>query len=359
MEKKRKWNFELLRIVSMVMIIILHYWGKSTYLDTATIEMPGFYIGWFFKAICLCSVNCYVLLSGYFLIDKPFKPSRILKVWAEVEFYSVMILFITSFIRHDHISIMTLIRSLLPITTESYWYVTVYILLLVISPILNFYIEKCDKKQLRTTCIILVTVFSVLPTILCYNDFTNIENGYSLLWFVSLYIIAAYIRKYGIGFFENSRNRIISFVASFGILFFSKIVIHILSVQVVGEEKYTNLLFRYNSIFTLTASVSLFCIFKNINITNKHLSKMISTVAPSTFGVYLIHLHPSIKEWFWRDIINPMQYDTLMTLMGNFVITVSSVFIICAIVDIIRIKTIEKPVLRLCIKIDDLFAKKT
>ena len=39
---KRDANFELLRIVAMIMIVSLHYWGKSNYLDNVTVGTPGF-----------------------------------------------------------------------------------------------------------------------------------------------------------------------------------------------------------------------------------------------------------------------------------------------------------------------------
>lgn len=357
MDKNRKTNFELLRIVSMIMIVILHYWGKSTYLDKVTIEMPGFYIGWLCKSICLCAVNCYVMLSGYFLMDKSFKPSRMFKIWAEVLFYSVTVYFFSSLIRNTNISLGGLIKSFLPVTTEAYWYVTVYLLLLVISPMLNFYIAKCNEKCLRNTCLSLTFIFSIIPTIFCYNDFTHTEYGYSILWFIVLYLIAAYIRKYGIKFFEKYNNSIICFVGSVIILFGSKIVIYTLSKAIFQEVKYTNILFTYNSLITLISSASLFHIFKNIYIKDEKLSRVILYISPSTFGVYLIHLHPEIKDWFWIDIVNPMKYDNWLILIGHFIATVISVYFFCTALDVIRIKTIEKPIIRLSRKIDEYYFK--
>ena len=74
MEKqKRDMNFELLRIVSMILIISSHYIIHSTILD----EVEQFSFNYFFieiiRALTRISVGLYVLITGYYMIKSKIK----------------------------------------------------------------------------------------------------------------------------------------------------------------------------------------------------------------------------------------------------------------------------------------------
>ena len=73
---KRQGNFELLRIISMVMIVTLHYLKKGGLLS-ANEGSVVYYFAWTLEALCLISVNSYVFISGYFTKTKTFKLSDI------------------------------------------------------------------------------------------------------------------------------------------------------------------------------------------------------------------------------------------------------------------------------------------
>lgn len=70
--KARNSNLELLRIISMCGIIIIHYSGSELGGAVQNALFPNF--SWMFthflNAFCVPLVNCFVLITGYFLIDK-------------------------------------------------------------------------------------------------------------------------------------------------------------------------------------------------------------------------------------------------------------------------------------------------
>ena len=70
-EKKRQLNYELLRIIAMLMIVSLHYLSKGEILgDHARNDMTVTgYVAWLIEAFCIVAVNVYVLISGYFGMD--------------------------------------------------------------------------------------------------------------------------------------------------------------------------------------------------------------------------------------------------------------------------------------------------
>ena len=83
-EKPRQLNMEILRIVAMLMIITLHYLDKGGVLKEFTLKMGlNRELAWIIEALCMGSVNIYVLISGYFLSKSAFKLTRILQLFMD------------------------------------------------------------------------------------------------------------------------------------------------------------------------------------------------------------------------------------------------------------------------------------
>lgn len=342
---RREMNFELLRVFAMLMIISLHYWGKSGYIDNVKIDSPSFFLAWLIRAICFCAVNCYVLLTGYFMSLQKFKVSKVVKIWLQVFEYSITVYVISCFFGINVFSTGSLVKCFFPVTTEAYWFVTKYILLVLITPFLNYYISFCNKKQLGLTCVVFVCLFSLAPTFLCFCDFANLADGYSVIWFTTLYLIAAYIRLYGLDLLESKKICLVGFCVNTGLLFFSKIIIYLVTSHLLDEVKYTNVFFRYNSIFVFMSSLLLFGLFKNIKIVNEKICKLIGFFSPAMLGVYLLHLSPSIKDWFWKEVVNPTKIEGFLHLLLHYFVTVLTVFLLCSLVELLRKIILEKSVI--------------
>ena len=119
----RQSNFELLRIFAMIMIIAHHFavHGGLEYSSNTTL---GAIYMWFLHSGGKIGVNIYFLISGYFLIsEKRFKTEKIIKIWLQVFFYSVLFYGIMSIykltITHNFsFSIRELLSALFPISFE-------------------------------------------------------------------------------------------------------------------------------------------------------------------------------------------------------------------------------------------------
>lgn len=72
--KSRDINLEILRILCMLFIVMGHVGGRTGY-DLPIALMPH-------------HVNCFILISGYFLITAEFKFERVLRTVIETIFYS-------------------------------------------------------------------------------------------------------------------------------------------------------------------------------------------------------------------------------------------------------------------------------
>lgn len=154
---KRNSNIELLRIICMLMIISLHYMYQGDVLNTLSYGDKNYSLAWIIESVCYVSVNCYVLISGYYLCDvTEIKKSKILDVIIETVFYSVGIYAVFCLLGVESFNVMSLITGyLFPVIHGEYWFVTVYIVLLLLVPYLNLLIRTLEKEQYKTGIILL------------------------------------------------------------------------------------------------------------------------------------------------------------------------------------------------------------
>ena len=97
MHKKRQVNFELLRILCMYMIVIGHclFHGRVTAkLGYGTVN---YFLSYLIQSFSVVHVNCFVMIGGYFAIDRTFRSGRAVKLWRQVAFYSIGIFFLAAF----------------------------------------------------------------------------------------------------------------------------------------------------------------------------------------------------------------------------------------------------------------------
>lgn len=191
MNKQRQSNFELLRIVSMI-LIVLHHLG---YYAPATADDPIktgvlLLLAWGGKL----GVNLFILISGYMTACSTFKSRSLLRVVFETVFYSVSILLLYLIFNPAVVdSGSNVVKSFIPCISSMYWFVTSYIGMVIVSPVLRLLLNKLSQKQLYRFLIFMLVPLSVIPTF-THMDF--IVNGF--VWFVYLYLVAGYIRLWGI-----------------------------------------------------------------------------------------------------------------------------------------------------------------
>lgn len=137
----RKSNFELLRIVSMVMIVACHY----CYYGGALFEGSGmtWIIAAFLKTGGKLGVTCFVLISGYFMCDKEYKISSVFRVALQTMFYSLLAIIIVHLFGGST-DIKTIFKEFFSPIYGCYWFVTAYIGMYLISPFLNIILQRLN-----------------------------------------------------------------------------------------------------------------------------------------------------------------------------------------------------------------------
>ncbi|MDE7224849.1 MAG: acyltransferase [Acetatifactor sp.] len=300
--KKRKVSIELLRILAMMMVVMLHYLSKGELLTPLTEEFSaGAYLAWFMEAFAVVAVNVYMLISGYFLVESGFKPGRLVKLICQVLFYSLLIplvLMAVGLLKPGQLSIYRLLQYLFPGQMVHYWFITAYIVMYLFAPVLAAGAKQLSQRQLGFTIVLLLLFFSVSKSLLPVQ--LEMDNlGYDGLWFICVFLVAAYIRLYGIPFLQKGKRAALCYLGSCLLIYALTLGVRLFYLRTGRLGNFIHAPYDYNHILNLFAAISLFYAFSNWKIsTEGAVGRIILRVAPYTLGVYLLHEHIELR-YLW------------------------------------------------------------
>ena len=338
--KTRNTNLDLLRIVSMLLIVFLHSIDHSGVLEKA--ENCGtamyFYVR-FTYMLCQVCVNLFVMLSGYFLVTSKFRLKKLVTLWMEAAFYSVVIRLIFMLTGARSFSVVSLVSCFFPILTGRYWFITIYVGLYLIFPFLNILIRAMDKKQHALLNICLFGLFSLWSSIHPSIAGMNSGGGWGLAWFVVLYLAAAWLRLY-----YTPTGKKAGWLAAFAAIPALVALLQCLPGGDILPDVVVQIVenwFRYDSAPVYIMTMCLFVGFLNVRIGNEKWANAIRCVAPLTFGVYLIHAHADVSPWSWEVLDMPAKMDSPLFPLVQLGV-VLGIFMVCAAMEALRKATVGK-----------------
>ena len=299
---ERMTNLELLRIVSMLLVVILHFIGKSSNHPVLTdAEMEAWEYGaWALESFAIVAVNVYMLLSGYLLAGSTFKVKRLVQLWLQLLFYSVgvgSVAAMLGYIPGEGISLYYLAQLFLPVSTNHYWFMTAYVLMYLFLPVLMAGVGKLTKKQFQIVLCVLFLVFCGMKSVLPIKLTTDMQ-GYDCIWYLCMALLAAYIRLYGISFFRNKKRSLSVYLVSALGIFGISMLFRYIYIQTGKLGDIVTVCYNYNHILVVFAGVGFFYLFLHMQVKNGLLSRVICKLAPYTLGVYLWHENIAIRyEW--------------------------------------------------------------
>lgn len=335
---KRKYGLDLLKIVSMIMIVTLHYLGKGGALYNS--HSIYSYISYGIEALCFVSVNTFVLISGYFLCDNNEVKIRkvidyLIQLWV-INFFISLIIMVVGLYKFDTDSYINMI---FPFFSKNNWFLNCYLFIYILHPYINKIINSCTKKEHLNLIIILLLIMTVVPTITSNNNYIyDLSRGYSISWFATLYLIVSYIKKYNVFEKSNYFYIFIYLLCCFSLPVYKYIATQINVSGIMALRLVPNNLYNYNSIPILIASVCLFMLFKNMDIKNKLAIKLIKFTTPLLLGVYLIHEQIVLRQILWIDVLRVNKFYDSKYMIINLVIVVLGIFIVSALLEYLRIR---------------------
>lgn len=295
---KRNSSIELLRILLILGVIQIHYnvagiGNGFRYLKVGTVNQIYSLI---VHAICINAVSIFVMISGYYLVNtNKRKLSKVYELMIQsLIFVAIQYLF-TQKRNYDYFTML--------------WFPILYCILYVISPYINLIIEKCTKKQLRTIIIVLIALFSIEPMLIDYIQSFTGETlygiscigyfgsnwGYTEINFILLYIIGAYIRKYGISLKKFKK-------ITYLMLSISGIVL--MSILECEFSKAGIVTWNYDNPLIIISAALVLDMFTSIQFYNKGVNEL----AKASFTVYLFHFYFIINWVSIQEFINQPIY---------------------------------------------------
>lgn len=312
----RQSNIELLRIICMLFVVMQHFWGHALYPqlqssnDTTSPAASFITLGFMYIA-----VNCFVLISGYFRIKTTLY--KFVSFTFLVIFYNFLSLAFLRLAGGGTIG-RSLILSTFINCYNNWWFINCYVYLMLVAPILNKAIEQFTSKQLLNVIIFI----SIADLILGY--LMNMDNGYSFIHFIFLYVIGAYISKERI-FFDNLKHWHYLLIYIICALLWG-----LVAFATSGKDVYFKTNLAYNNPIIIIASIAFFNLFRKLSFSNSLVNKIASLAIAS----YLIQdgigrmLYPWFEKLFYNDSV----------LMNNATMIVGGIvwFIGCSFIEILR-----------------------
>ena len=177
--------------------------------------------------------------------------------------------------------------------------------------------------------------FSLEKTIVPVSLATD-RYGYDFGWFLCLFVVAGYIRLYGISWLEKCANAVGLYVISCLGIWMLSLCANTLGAQTDALAYYADMPYTYNHLLCLTGAVSLFYVFKNFSIREGRAADVIRLLAPCTFGVYLLHEHILVRyqwlEWLYAD-----QVKESFLFVPHMIGCVLLVYVVGTAIDMVRV----------------------
>lgn len=332
--RKRNSSIEFLRIIAMLMIIAHH----SAIHGLTNVVVGSHYVNYLNSGSIINHIfalgispggevgnNIFFMITGFFLYKKvSVKVASLTKIELQMRICALLI-FIVGIISNftsgnivlqnaDYSPISIGIKYLLiPVLSGEWWFISTYVVLVLMSPALNNLIINNEKLKPVYVIIVGFVLFFL-------SSYVNVQY-YGIVRATFAYILGAFIAK-------KSSSR------SFGFYLVITIVSWILAVgfNTVHVPIISNILYMT---FTVLVSASLLLAFKQLNFS----SHAINTLGRSTFTVYILHDNFLSRQIFWKNIVNVASvYKNNGFYPLIDIIYVLAIFCVLAVIDILLVQ---------------------
>lgn len=339
--KIRKSGIELLRIISMLQVIFLHVCVYGGYAKIARHDASRFNRV-LFELLYLasrCPVYVYILIFGYFSVtsNKTLEniKGKIVKIYLPMLFYSIAIPFLGQAFGLWELGGTEKVRAFFPLTSKIWYFMTLYVLVLILSPFLNKALTALTKKEYTQLVVILFLMFSVWTVfaglkqtgdVIRLDRVFETFSGKSLYGFIYMYILGGYIR-FHIPCRDKAKFRYLA-------LFVLMVVINFLLSHYV--QSYNKLAAANDNPFVVLQGICLLLFFRDI----KFKSRAVNYIASVNLGVYMIHEHFLIRNKIWNDwfyMLHKRSFYSTWKYPFKIVLICLTVFTVCGIIEKLRV----------------------
>lgn len=196
---QRNSSIEILKILAIIMVVVSHsmpdgdtsVYSGAIDINTVTTNIHLILAG-YMKNMGQIGNNIFFACSTWFLLDSSkVKIGKITNMIGDCFFISVSMLGVFTLLGYEF-PIMYLIEQFFPVTFANCWFVTCYLLLYAIHPILNNTIKGMKKESLLCFNICFFILYNCIGFIMGNSLFYYSR----LIGFIGIYFLVAYFRLY-------------------------------------------------------------------------------------------------------------------------------------------------------------------
>lgn len=340
--KVRSSNLELYRVIVMLTIIAHHYVVNSgvaqlAYRDPMQVNSL---FALLFGAWGKAGINCFMLITGYFMCTSRITLKKFVKLLLEVLFYRVTILGIFLLTGYETFSLKALVKAILPLTSIKDNFTGCYLVFFLCIPFLNSLLRSLDEKSHLRLLLLSFGVYTLLGSVPKFELSMNYVT-----WFMVVYFAASYVRLYPKKKYLNT--------VLWGWISAATVLLCVASVVVCawigGRSGRGNMAYYFmvdsNRVLAVAVAMTSFLFFRSLKLPA---SKLINTMGGSTFGVLLIHANgDTMRRWLWQDLLGNAKVFYTQWLIPHGIASVIGIFVVCCAIDTVRIHLLEKPFFKL------------
>lgn len=335
MKNERNLGIDLLRMVCMFLVVLVHVLDYSRITTGSKLFSVNYDIAWFLNIASKCAVNCYALITGYVYVDAKFKISNIIQMWVQVLFYSVGITLLFRIFQPGVVGTRTLLTSVLPLTTDQYWYFTQYFCMFFFIPFFNHLLNTLKPLQLRQLIVTILILFSFL-NLFTNSDLFYVADGFSALWLSFMYLIGGYLKRNPSTIGWSKKKALGIYCVCVVMTFLSKWLLQLITYKFLGEAKDGSRFMLYTSPTIILSAVSLLCAFSKLHI--RRGEKVIRFFAPLSFSVFLIHCHKLVLQYIMPGLLSSFIDGNPFLMMGAVLGVTLGIYLGCTIIDFGRVR---------------------
>ena len=321
MKKLRDSNFELLRIVAIVMVIIHHIFVHVVCfeLNDHSVYTNGMMFNnlIFYKRLVLAdwalsfgkiANNIFILISGYFLCSKKNIDvgKSIKKILTQVVFVSLIIIF-SSFIYGWKLNPNFTAMQEISLINSDYWFIGYYLLIIILGELfINKRIAKLDRGKYKTLLLIL---FAFISTAFMAGLISGITGHLTTLTTgIFLYLFGGYLKECQP--FKNYKwwMFILTILFMFGMMTISyrNLAVSNINTAIKDNVEMINQSFGEYTERSFSCILIAICIFELFSRLKIKSNNIINYIASSTLIIYMLHDNDFARKlWQQIDFIKP------------------------------------------------------
>lgn len=325
------YGIDLLRIAAMFMIVAHHF-----SLHSGLSFERGSVNDILMQILALggkTGVNIFVLITG-FCSSGRIRRGKIFRLIGCATLYSLVLTATAVLAGSAGFGAKMLLKAAVPLLFgDTYWFITTYLELYILIPVLNLAAGKLDQTVYRNYLLLFTVILCILPQVA--GKFIHVNDlGYSpLVWFVHLYFLGVYLRKYGF-FNKKSRYMYISVCCA---------AVQIGACTVLRCEMADGWAARFlecaadysaNALFPLTIAVSMLLWFQSVEVPAGR--NLIGLLGTATLGVYLFHDHVNFRGLLWQNVFRIMSGPGTWPFAASAMLTIAAVFALGCAIELLR-----------------------